>query len=197
MLILLACIIGTAAGCMGKGKESKKTSAEDARQEEVVEIESTKEILQTVWDDFFEEDTSEDERMRIVGGGYDNMVSDEPGVIDTADSSSLMGLLSCPEDASALIDGAASMIHALNANSFTAAAYHVKESSDQKVLADALKDSIENTRWMCGFPEVMIIAGVGNGYVVTAIGNTDIVEHFQMKLTEQYDAAILYEESLM
>ena len=95
-----------------------------------------------------------------------------------------------------MIDDAASMLHAMNANTFTAAAYHVTDSAVQQELADALKDSIMNTQWLCGFPEVMIIAGIGDDYVVTCIGNAVLVEEFKTQITDAYGANILYEESL-
>jgi len=96
-----------------------------------------------------------------------------------------------------VLSATASMLHMMNANTFTAGAYHVTDAANQQALADALKDAIMNAQWMCGFPEKLYIAGINDDYVVAAYGTTDLVEHFETKLADNYGAASLYEESLM
>lgn len=190
--------MGTMIGCGGQKQENEQGTSQETEQESAaVEVKDAVEVLTTVWADFYGEDTPEEKRMYIAGGGYENMVMDAPGAIDPADTDSLTGLLSFPAESVDMIDDAASMMHAMNANTFTAGVYHVVDAKNQQTLADNLKESIKNTQWMCGFPEVMVIAAVNDDYVVTAIGNTDIVETFKTKLTEKYGATVLIEESLM
>lgn len=180
-VLLAATLIFTMTGCGGK---------EEAPAQ--VEVKDAVEILTTVWDNF-----DEANKFPIGGGGYENMTTDVPGVIDPADTDSLTVLLSYPAEHTDMIDDAASMIHAMNANTFTAASYHLADGVAQQDLADVLKDSIMNRQWMCGFPEVLLIAGVSDDYVVTVIGKTDLVENFKTTLADSYGAAILCEESLM
>ena len=195
-MLLALSVMGTMPGC-GNKESGTEQPDQQTEQDTAVAVKDSLEVLTTVWADFYGEDVPEEERMYIAGGGYENMVMDAPGTIDPADTDSLTGLLSFPADSVDLIDDAASMMHAMNANTFTAGVYHVVDAKDQQTLADSLKESIKNTQWMCGFPEVMIIAGINDDYVVTAIGNTDIVETFKAKLTEQYGAVMIIEESLM
>ena len=180
MFLLAAVFTMSVLGCGGK--------KEDAAQ---VEVQVALEILTTAWDYF-----DETNKFSIGGGGYENMTMDAPGAVSISDTDSLTGLFSFPAEKVSMIDDAASMLHAMNANTFTAAAYHVTDSAVQQELADALKDSIMNTQWLCGFPEVMIIAGIGDDYVVTCIGNAVLVEEFKTQITDAYGANILYEESL-
>ncbi len=181
--ILTGVLAISMVGCAGKPEESESSQ---------VQVADALEILTTVWSDF-----DESNKFPIGGGGYNNMTMDEPGVVDPADTDSLTGLLSFPAESTDMIDDAASMMHAMNANTFTAGAYHVAEGASQKELADALKDSIMNTQWLCGFPEVLLIAGVGDDYVVTCIGNTALVEEFETQVTAAYGATVIFEESLM
>jgi len=169
-------------GCGGK-----KEPAKDA-----VAVADAVEILTKTYESF------DDDKMFPIGGGsYENMTADVPGAIDPADTESLAGLLQFPSENADMIDDAASMLHMMNANTFTAGAYHVTDAANQQALADALKDAIMNAQWMCGFPEKLYIAGINDDYVVAAYGTTDLVEHFETKLADNYGAASLYEESLM
>jgi len=86
----------------------------------------------------------------------------------------------------------------MNANTFTCGAYHLTDGKGQQEFADALKENIMNRQWMCGFPDTLVIASVGNEYVVSAFGNAEIIETFKTKLLAQYEAAaVMYEESLV
>ena len=85
----------------------------------------------------------------------------------------------------------------LNANTFSAAAYHLADAANAETLVNSLKDSIKSTQWMCGFPDALIVAKVGSEYVVSAFGNAEIIENFKNKLSETFSLTdIVYEESL-
>ena len=96
------------------------------------------------------------------------------------------------------IDDAASMMHMMNANTFTAGAYHVTAASDVTEVTNAIKDKVMNNHWMCGFPETLIIVQVGDSYLVSAYGNGELIENFKTKLVNTYaNAEVVVEESLM
>ena len=98
----------------------------------------------------------------------------------------------------AYIDDAASMMHMMNANTFTAGAYHIADAANQQAFCDKLKDNIMNRQWMCGFPDTLIIVTIGDNYVVSAFGNAEVIETFKTKLTAEYPVAqVLYEENLV
>ena len=94
------------------------------------------------------------------------------------------------EDAS-LIDDAASLMHMMNANTFTCGALRVKNGDDAAKLAEDLRDAIQ-----CGFPDKLVIATLGN-YVVSVYGDEELVNTFRDKLQAAYsDAAIAYDEMI-
>ena len=175
-----------------KGNEAKDTTTE-VTTETAVEITDSLEIFTTVWATY-----GEDEIFAIAGGDYNNSVMDAPGAFDVADAESLDAMLGVPADAAAMIDGAASMMHMMNANTFTAGAYHITDSANQQAFCDKLKNNIMNRQWMCGFPDTLIVVTIGDSYVVSAFGNAEIIETFKTKLTTEYPVAnVVYEESLV
>lgn len=149
-----------------------------------------KELLEKVWASY-----AEDEKFFAMGGDYNNMVDNAPGACDVTDAETLNALFGFPTANIADIDGAASLMHAMNQNTFTAGAYHMV-TTDKQALADAIKENIQNRQWMCGFPDTLLIASVGDCMVV-AFGEASIMDNFKAKLTAAYDfTEVLYEESL-
>lgn len=188
----LVMMLGLAACGEDKNTDSGKTTTE-ATSEAVVEVTDSLEIFTTVWGTY-----GDDEKFSIAGGDYNNSVMDAPGMFNVADIESLDAMLGVPEASAALIDDAASMMHMMNANTFTAGAYHLIDPANQQAFCDSLKDNIMNRQWMCGFPDTLIIVTIGDSYVVSAFGNAEIIETFKTKLTAEYPAAqVLYEESLV
>lgn len=149
-------------------------------------------VLNSIWA------TYEDENKFAAGGGdSQNMVMDEPGAFDVTNTEELNATLGFPTDYADKIDDAASLMHMMNANTFTGGAYHVTNADDVTAVCDALKESIMNRQWMCGFPETLIIVVVDDNYVISAFGNGEIIETFKNKTTGAFsNATVVYEESL-
>lgn len=149
-------------------------------------------LLTTVWGSY-----TEDEKFSVAGGDYNHPVEDAPGAFDITDTASLSSMLVLPETAAADIDDAASLIHMMNANTFTCGAFHVTDSEKVSTVADALRDAISSRHWMCGFPDKFVIITYGQ-YVVSVFGAEDLVNTFRDKFTAAYaDAAIAYEEAIL
>ena len=142
-----------------------------------------------MWNDF-----GEDEKFAVIGGGpeQENMVDDAPGAYDLTDRSLAEINLVLPE--SAQVDEAASLIHMMNANTFTAAAYHA--TGDTAELAQQLRDNIMNRQWMCGFPDKLVVAEVGE-YVVTVFGANELVDTFMTHLNGIYGVSATYDEAIL
>ena len=189
-IVLLICgmMILSLFGC-GKKENVTETPAPEAA---TVDVDAT-ELLTNVWGTY-----TEAELFPIGGGDYENVVMDAPGKYDVSKAEEMDSVLGLPQSSAAMIDDAASMMHMMNANTFTCGAYHLTDASKQQAFADALKENIMNRQWMCGFPDTLLIASVGDEYVVSAFGNAEIMETFKTKLTAQYEAAeVMYEESLV
>lgn len=145
-------------------------------------VEAPVDILTKVWESY-----GESEMFFAMGGDYTTPVDNAPGAVDISDASSLEALLVCPADAVALIDGAASLIHAMNANTFTGAAYHLASSKDADSFITLMTDRIKTQQWMCGFPDELYIAKVSDEYVVVVFGATDLIDTFDAKLLAAFE----------
>ena len=152
------------------------------------EITSALELLETVWNDY-----GDDEKFPAVGGDFseENNVENGPGNYDLTDREALDAALGLPQTAQ--VDQAASLIHMMNANTFTAAAYHATE--DAEALATALRDNIQQRQWMCGFPDKVVVAVKGE-YVVSVFGKNDPVDAFASRLSGIYGAQLVYDEAI-
>lgn len=170
----------------------KESGSQDSGKE-TVEVKDSLEILTKVWESY-----SEENKFAITGGDYNNMTDNAPGKFDVTDKESLRSLLVVPEDGAELIDDGASMIHMMNANTFTGAAFHVKDAADVKTFEDSLKEAVLNNQWICGFPEKLVLCQLGEQYVVSAFGNGEMIEYFKTQLQEQYPGVtVVAEESLV
>ena len=113
-----------------------------------------------------------------------------------ADADNLNYMLTLPVEDAGKIDGAASLSHMMNANTFTAGAFHVASSSDVDSVVSDLKDNIMNRQWMCGFPDKLVILTLGD-YVISCYGAEDLVDQFSEKVTEAFaDAAVVCDEAI-
>lgn len=191
MLVLLSVAMIFSFTACGDKDNSDKTTEETT--EERVEITDSLEIFTSVWETYADE-----EKFAICGGDYNNSVMDSAGSFSVSDAEALDSILGVPSDAAALIDGAASMMHMMNANTFTAGAYHLSDAAKQEEFCSKVKDNIMNRQWMCGFPDTLLVVTIGDEYVVSAFGKADNMETFKNKLVAQYPTAkVVYEESLV
>ena len=79
----------------------------------------------------------------------------------------------------------------MNLNTFTAGSFKTKSTGDADKLAAAMKKSIENRKWVCGFPEKMAVITIDK-YVVSVYGAADLVDTFKTKLQKAYTGAKVY-----
>ena len=177
-------------GLIGCGKKAETPG--DTTVTEAVAATDATDLLTQVWNSYDDAD-----KFAIGGGDYNNMVMDAPGKFDVSMVEDLDAMLGLPQSCASMIDDAASVMHMMNANTFTAGAYHVADTANQQAVVDSLKENIMNRQWMCGFPDTLIVAKVGSEYVVSAFGNAEIIENFKNKLSETFSLTdIVYEESL-
>lgn len=201
--LLLAGLMGVACvACSSTNSKDNTDNTEnkDNNKQEVT-IKDANEILTTVWDKFENEDSDDDmynDKFAVIGGHFENPVDNAPGKYDVSKAEDLEFNLCVPQDAISKIDDAASMIHMMNANTFTAGAFHVKEASDLSAFVDAVKERTLGNQWMCGFPDQLLIVTIGDNYVVSAFGNADTIKAFKTVLMDEYaDAAkVAVEEAL-
>ena len=150
-------------------------------------------LLTTVWDSY-----TDDEKFPAAGGDMSeaNMKDDAPGNVALDDADTVAYLTSFPADMVDKLDAAASLMHMMNANTFTCGAFRLKDAADADAVCAAIHDGLNSKQWMCGFPDKMVIAKV-SGCIVSVYGAEDLVNTFRDKLTAAYEnAEIVYDEAI-
>ena len=140
-------------------------------------------ILTAVWNTY-----NDDEKFPVS--------EDAPISMDISSIDNISYLLTFPAEDAALIDGAASLTHMMNLNTFTCGAFHAVSAQDVTKLADDLHTAIADKHWMCGFPDKMVIVTLDQT-VISLYGHEDLINTFRDKLQAAYpSAAIAYEEAI-
>lgn len=185
LALMLALVMALSLVACGGGNDTKN---DEPNGDKPAEITSALALLETVWNDY-----GEDEKFSVIGGGPDagQMVENAPAAFDLTDRSLAEHNLVLPENAQ--VDEAASLTHMLNANTFTAAAYHA--AGDVQALAAELRDAVQGNRWMCGFPDKVVVAVRGE-YVAVAFGAEDLVDAFAGRLSGIFGMALAYDEAV-
>ena len=148
-------------------------------------------ILNAIWNTY-----SDEEKFPAAGGDSEHAVDGAPGSFDASNADNLSYLLTFPADDASLIDSAASLVHMMNLNTFTCGAFHVADANNVTRLADDLCTTIQAKRWMCGFPDKLVIVTVGQS-VLSVYGNEELVNTFRDKLLASYSAATaVYDEAI-
>ena len=188
-LLLVLVMVLSMAAC--KGNKNDNPSDDSKPQEaERVEIKDTVEILTKTWEIF-----PTDLKFACGGGSGEAMVMDAPGAVPVTDTDTLTYMLNVPETLQAQIVDAASLMHMMNANTFTAGAYKI--TGEVNAFVNTLKEGILSTQWMCGFPELLVIATIDD-YVIAFYGNTQLVNTFATYLTTAYRyCTVMVEENML
>ena len=116
------------------------------------------------------------------GGDGNNMVMDGAGKFafdGEENAAAIDAVLGFPVALVSKIDNAASIMHMMNANTFTAGAYHFVSAEDASASVETIKSNILARRWMCGFPETLIIVDLGGNTLLTAFGNGQVIDAFK------------------
>ena len=116
------------------------------------------------------------EQFPASGGSFENAVDNAPGKVDITNTDALTYTFLVPEEVQTDITDAATIMHMMNANTFTAVALHLNEMSTEDA-ATKIKEGFLANQFMCVFPDKIKIVSMGN-YVVYAYGKTDNVDNF-------------------
>ena len=165
IVLALVVVVAAFAACGGE-----KTP--DAGENTVTYADAT-EVLTTIFAAYAEEN-----KFPVAGGDEANMSFEGPAKYDYTLADELNVVAKLPASQAANIEDAATAMHAMNANSFTGAAYKLVDGADAAAFAAEFKTELDNTRWMCGFPEKFIVLKSGS-YLVTAYGVADIMEYYK------------------
>ena len=184
MALALVMVFGLTA-CTGAGTDETVAPTADAPA-------SALEVLENIWALY-----ADSEKFPVMGGNPEGGVMDAPANWDLTYAEGLTSFLQLTADDIANIDEAATMIHMMNANTFTGAVVHLKEGVSAADFAATARDAIVNGQWLCGSPEKMIAADLGGNYLLIALGVNDAMGTFEAKLAEAYPGVnVLYSEAI-
>ena len=148
-------------------------------------------LLTSVWSTY-----SEDDKFPAAGGDAEHAVDGAPGSFDVSNADSLTYQLTFPSGDVSLIDGAASLVHMMNLNTFTCGAFHVSDAGNVSTVAADIRSAVQGKQWMCGFPERLVILTSGQ-YVVSVYGNESLVNTFRDKFVAAHSgASTVYDEAI-
>ena len=148
-------------------------------------------ILAKIWTQY-----GENERFACYGGTVEHSVSDAPGDLDMQNTEEIITKYLLPADQLANVENGASLVHLMNSNIFTAAAFKLKDGTQAKTAAKALRDNIQKTRWLCGQPDHMLVAEV-EGHLVMAFAEKGNMDTFRQKMKTAYaETSIIYDEAV-
>jgi len=171
--LVLTMMLTLLAGC-GKAEPAETVPAQEMPA-------SALEILEAVWAEF-----GDNEKFPIIGGNIEANIMDAPGNYDLTYAENMTWNLLVPADRIANVAEAASMIHMMNANTFTCGAFKLAEGVTAADFGAAMKEAVLGNQWMCGFPDSLLIRSFGDTYVVVAFGMTDAMTSFEKHLSAAY-----------
>jgi hypothetical protein len=188
--LILVCVMALSLIACGETKPAETTAPVTTAP--AVTVESALAVLEDIWAKY-----GEDEKFFVIGGNMESPVDGAPGNYDMAYAENLTYNLLVPADQLANVDEAATMIHAMNANTFTCGVVHLTEGTDAAAFAQVMRDAIQGNMWMCGFPETLTVAVIGGEYVLIAFGVNDAMNPFMTHFGEAFaDANILFNEAV-
>ena len=183
-IVLVLAMALSLAACGGKKTE------ETAPVQEVPA--SAVEILEKTWADY-----AESEKFAIVGGNVEAGIMDAPANYDMAYAENMTYSLLVPAEQITNVAEAASMMHMMNANTFTCGVYRLAEGASAGDFAAAMEAAVQGNMWMCGFPETLLIKDIAGEYILVAFGLNDAMTPFEKHLSAVYPAAeTLYNEPI-
>lgn len=176
--ILLCATIGISVIGCGDKKEPENGAGTASKYESALDV------LTTVADAY-----AEDQKFPMAGGDSENMSTEGPAAFDISKTEELATSLTLPESEIKHIDDAASLVHMMNANIFTGAAYHLTDDADMKDFSKAVEESVLSKQWICGMPDTLVILKADDEYVVTAYGEAEIMETFKENAEASLDGS--------
>lgn len=180
LVLAMSAVSLTACGGESNNNESSGVVVSDKAT-----IADSTDALNQVWNTY-----AEDEKFAARGGDYVTSVEDAASAIDLADKETVISMLQLPAEFSYLdqCNSVSTLIHMMNTNTFTSAAFELKNPEDADALIEELKNHYPTVHWMCGMPETLMFAKINGGdYVVMAFGTADLVSNFSTKLQTVYD----------
>lgn len=149
-------------------------------------------ILEKIWGLY-----GDDDRFAVFGGSMEHPVDGMPGALDLTNSEEIVSKYLLPEAQLTNVKDAASLMHMMNGNIFTAAVVTLGDGTNADTLVKAWRDTIRQNRWICGQPDELLMYRMGD-HILMAFGSSDAMSVFKTKTAEAFpDGKQLYSEAIV
>lgn len=141
---------------------------------------------------------TDDDKFPVGGGDEDHNSDEGPGVVDIEKyKDTIMFRTHITEDLLGTVtNDAANLMHMMNTNIFSSAIFHLKDASTAEKFANDYNAAIQNTQWMCGFPDRVMVVSVGE-YIIVAFGDEELISTFKTKcLAADTSAKLLIDNAI-
>lgn len=149
-------------------------------------------LLSSIWDKF-----GDDEKFASYGGDVENAVDNAPGQLDLKNVEEITSKFMLPQEHIGKVKDAASLVHLMNSNIFTAALFRLENAADTEAVADAIFQRLQNQQWICGSPDRLLVAEVLPGRILMVYAGNDAMTMFREKMDAVFaDAVILHDQAV-
>ena len=149
-------------------------------------------ILGEIWGAYDDAD-----RFAVFGGSMESAVDGMPGALDLTNREEIVSKYLLPEAQLVNVKDAASLMHMMNGNIFTAAVVTLGDGADGETLIKAWREAIHQNRWICGQPDEMLMYRIGD-HILMAFGSSDAMTVFEAKTAETFpEGKLLYSEAIV
>lgn len=149
--------------------------------------------LTDLWEAFPEE-----QRFAAYGGTVESATDNAPGELDMQNTEELTTKYLLPETQLSNVSEAASLVHMMNSNIFTAAVVKLTQAEAMTPLYEAWRDTIQSNRWICGQPDKLLMAKLDSNHLLMVFGSAEIMEKFAGLLTTTVTGAeVLYHQAVV
>lgn len=137
------------------------------------------------------------EQFSIYGGMMVHPVPDAPGDLDMQMPDAWTMRCRFPVGCLQLVQQGAAITHLLNENLFSAVAVRVSDTSAMSAVTSDWRYALQHSDWAAVAPERILLAQVGERYLVMAMGSKENMHTFSQKLKQAYPSAqIAYDEPI-
>lgn len=158
--------------------------------------------LTTVWNKVIADEAlltafgaSSSEELAGYFAGGDSFTMGAPASYTVGDAVAFGSTFGIAADKVDLVADLATIMHAMNGNNLTAAAYVLIEGTDAAAFAADLKTSVSSMQFLCGAPEMHLVADV-DGVIISAFGGTDIINAFKTAVSSIEGATVISEGAI-
>ena len=151
------------------------------------------ELFNKIWGSY-----TDDDKFPVGGGDEDHNSDEGPGAFDIEkNKESIKAYTHITDDLLATVkNDAANLIHMMNTNTFSSAIFHLKDAKTAESFAKDYNSAIMGTRWMCGFPDKVMVVSVGE-YIIVGFGKADPIDTFKTKcLAADTNAKLLIDANI-